>query len=151
MIRMTGPPDAVSGHFPSAAYANAQPTTICVSLNRAEYIEVVIDQRPGEQPQAVPPRRQPHRRGDRDLLTLAATLGQLGRLPPQRPGATDQRGHQQPALVDHGEAGPLASGLFWMRGHWDLSHAATSSGSPSRATRWGFCGVKPRLRIQVQR
>ena len=38
-----------------------------------------------------------------------------------------------------------------LRGHWNLSHAATSSVSPSRATRWGFCGVKPRARIQVQR
>src|SRR5512135_2776804 len=114
-------------------------------------IEVVVDQRPGEQTQAIPPRCQPHRGGDRDLLTPPAVLDQLRRLTPQGPGATDQRGHHQAALVDQGEVGPLAPGLSLMRGHSVRSHSAITSGSCRRATRWGFWGVNPRARSQEQR
>src|SRR5512135_169272 len=114
-------------------------------------VEVVVDQGPGEQTQAIPTRRQPQGGCDRDLLPPPALLGQLRRLAPQCPGATDQRGHHQAALVDQGEIGPLASGLFLMRGHSVRSHAAIASGARWRGTRWGFWGVKPRSRSQAQR
>src|SRR5512135_220896 len=114
-------------------------------------VEVVVDQGPREQTEAIPTRRQPQGGGHRDLLAPPALLGQLRRLAPQSPGATDQGGHHQAALVDQGEVGPLASGLFLMRGHSVWSYSAIVAGSRWRGTRWGFWGVKPRARSQAQR
>src|ERR1700677_277968 len=114
-------------------------------------IEVTVVQGPGEQAQPITAGRQPHRRGDRDLLAASALLHQLGGLPTRRPGPPRQRSHQQAALVDQGEVGALPPGFFLMRGQSDFSHAAIATGSRSRGTRSGFWGVNPRSRSQALR
>src|SRR4051812_11903416 len=113
-------------------------------------VEVAVGQRLEIQPQPLPPGREPQCRRHGDLPTGAA-LVQVRGLAPWRPGAADQRGRQQAALIDQGDVGPLTPGLFLMRGHWVRSHAAITSGSRWRGTRRGFCGVKPRARSQVLR
>src|SRR5512142_1545461 len=118
---------------------------------RVPVIEVLVDQGAGEQAQSVPAWGQPDGGRDGDLLTPPTLLGQLRCPAPRCPGAADQRGHQQAALVDPGEGGTLPARFFLMRGQSVASQSSISSGSRWRGTRWGFWGVKPRTRSQSQR
>jgi hypothetical protein len=75
-------------------------------------IEGAVDQRLEVKPHAVPPRRQPQSRRDRDLLAMGATLEQDRGLTARRPRAADQRAHQQAAFAAQGDGGPPVAGPF---------------------------------------
>ncbi len=118
---------------------------------RGPVVEGAVDQGPEVHPHAIAMRRQPQGGRHRDLLPMAGSLGQLRCLSARSPSPTDQRGHQQAALVNPGEVGPLTPSFFWRRGQSEASHSWISAGSRFRGTRWGFCGVRPRHRSQALR
>ena len=82
----------------------------------------------------------------RDALTGTCPLIEDGGVPDRRPGATNQRGHQKPALIQEDQSGFQPPGVFFTRGHSVCTQPRITASSRSLARRWGFCGLKPRER-----
>src|SRR6266542_3710734 len=110
---------------------------------RMMVIEIVVDQRLENQPQAVSIRRQPQGPGQRDFLPVFAFLLQNGRLAPPGPSASNQGSHQKPTFIDQTQVRTLPARFFLMRGQSSRSQRAIFSGSRSRGTRVGFCRDNP--------
>jgi len=81
-----------------------------------------------------------------DLAMAAGALGEEGRVPARGPGAADDGGHQEAALVDEDEAGVQGAGFFLMRGSSTRNQRRMPASSRSRARRSGFWGLQPRRR-----
>jgi len=114
-------------------------------------IEVRIDQGLKKQTQPIPLRGKPQSCRQRYFLPMFALLLELRSLPTPSPSATHQRGHQKPTFIDQNEVRTLTSRFFLIRGQSMANQFAMASGSRSRGTRCGFCGVKPRRRSQSGR
>lgn len=83
-------------------------------------------------------------RGDGGHLLMAATpLAQYGSLSPRAPGATHQRGHEHPRLVEEHECRTQARGVFFTRGQSCSIQARMRCSSRSTARRVGFWGENP--------
>ena len=91
-------------------------------------------------------RRYGECRNHRDALTGPCALIENGGVPDRRPGATNQRSHQKPALIQEDQSGLQPPGVFFTRGHSVCTQPRIAASSRSRARRWGFCGLKPRER-----
>lgn len=85
-------------------------------------------------------------RDHRDALMGASALIKDGRLSHGRPSATDEWGHEKPALVQENKGCLQPPGVFFTRGHWDRTHPWLAASSRSRARRSGFWGLNPRDR-----
>lgn len=85
-------------------------------------------------------------RNGRDLVAGAGPLGDSRGDTTRGPGASHERGHQEPALVDEHEQGVQRTGFFLMRGHSTRTQRRIAASSRSRACRSGFCGVQPKAR-----
>lgn len=108
--------------------------------------EVGVGQEPEVQPD--PPALGCHGEGGdgRDLAVRAGPLGEDRGLPARGPGASQQRSHEEPALVDEGHDGVQRAGFFLMRGQSTRTQRRMAASSRSRACRSGFCGVQPNAR-----
>ena len=87
-------------------------------------------------------------RADRaDFAMRTSALTKDGRFPARCPTTPNQRGHQKREFVDENQPGFQARGVFFTRGHSDLTQVAMAFSSRSRARRAGFCGLQPKARI----
>ncbi len=102
---------------------------------------VVVDL---ERQAEAPPRRGQRRSAD-DAQPVVAIPGPLhGRLTARGPRPAVHRLQAKARFVDKNDACAVAASLFLIRGQSCLRHRSTAAASCSRATRSGFCGVKPR-------
>ena len=65
------------------------------------------------------------------------------RFSPWRPGAAVHRLQHKPGFVEKNNAGAAPASFFLIRGQSTFRHCPSASGSCSRATVRGFCGLKP--------
>ncbi len=79
----------------------------------------------------------------RDALVGATALVKYGRPADRSPGASNERGHEEPALVEKDDGGPQSPGVFFTRGQSFRIHSRIASSSRSRARRSGFWGLNP--------
>ena len=92
----------------------------------------------------VSPRGRKCHRSDNAQAIIPVPGSLHGRYATRRPGSTVHRLQSEPGFIDKNNAGTLPSRFFLMRGQSCFRHRATASGSCSRATCLGFCGLKPR-------
>ncbi len=109
-------------------------------------IDVGIGQQAKVQPQPLAAGRDAERGDRRDLLPMAAHLGEPRRVPSWTPGAPHQRGEQQATLIDEDQPSPQAGRFFLMRGHSLFTQLRIAASSRSRARRTGRCGLHPKPR-----
>lgn len=95
----------------------------------------------------LPPARRNGEGGDHgDFLPGSGALVEDRGLADRRPGATQVRRHQKPALIEEDEAGLQPRAVFFTRGHWVLTQPRMAFSSRSRARRSGLCGENPNER-----
>jgi len=93
----------------------------------------------------LPPLGRDGQGGDhRDTLAGPCSLIQNGCPSDRCPGAADERGHEEAALIEKNEARLQPPGFFFTRGHSSRTQPRIAASSRSRARRSGFCGLKPR-------
>ena len=81
---------------------------------------------------------------DGDLLMMHAALQQQRCLPPRRPAAAHQRGHQKAAFIEKHQPGIQEAGFFLMALQVWRIQWPTAFSSRSMARRWGFWGLQPK-------
>jgi hypothetical protein len=95
--------------------------------------------------QADPPSRRGERDGADDAQPVVAIPRTLDRrLAARGPSAPIDRLQAKTRFIDKNDASAYSASLFLIRGQSFLRHRSTAAASCSRATRCGFCGVKPK-------
>jgi hypothetical protein len=87
--------------------------------------------------------RDGQRRDHRDALAGARALIDDGCMTHRCPGASDERGHEEAALIEKDNTGLQPPGVFFTRGHSLRTQSRIAASSRSRARRSGFWGLKP--------